>query len=189
MLIPPSGNESVVISYGIVIAKIIFYFKLKGILHPIFFIPNSELCQACKIVNQCYNDKEKSENAIRRSHYLYQMNPLLKKTVIVNGNGHDMAVGFSKYGNKHLYSDTYGRSSILTADDLPSIDTLLHGAKFIRKTTNSKQRRDDIKRFYYYEAELRGKKVYLNVAERDFTGKYGNILHERFLYSITDRLK
>ena len=66
---------------------------------------------------------------------------------------------------------------------------MLFPAKFIRKTTNSKQRRDDIKRFYYYEAEKKKKKVYLNVAERDFTGKYGNILHERFLYSITDRLK
>ncbi len=55
MLIPPSGNESVVISYGIVIAKIIFYFKLKGILHQIFLIPDIQICQGLKISMYVYS--------------------------------------------------------------------------------------------------------------------------------------
>ncbi len=115
------------------------------------------------------------------------MEPLLEKKVTVNGNGHDMPVGFSKYGNKHLYSDTYGRSSILNADDLANIDELLANAKFIRKSAKSKPRKDKIERFYYYEAEVRGKKIYLNVAETDFKTKHGNIWHERFL-NLSKRL-
>ena len=153
------------------------------------FVPDNEVCAACAIVHQCFGDKEKSDNAIRRKHYLHQMEPLLKRKVTVNGNGHDMPVGFSKYGNKHLYSDTHGRSSILNADDLANIDELLANAKFIRKSAKSKPRKDKIERFYYYEVELRGKKIYLNVAETDFKTKHGNIWHERFLYSVTDTLK
>ncbi len=55
MLIPPSGNESVVISYGIVIAKIIFYFKLKGILHQIFLIPGNSAMSGIKISMYVYS--------------------------------------------------------------------------------------------------------------------------------------
>ena len=153
------------------------------------FVPDNELCAACSIVHQCYGDKEKSESAVRRRHYLHQMEPLLKKKVIVNGNGHDMPVGFSKYGNKHIYSDTHGRSSVLDADDLANIDEILAKARFIRKSARSKPRKDKIERFYYYEAELRGKKVYLNVAETDHIMEHGKILHDRFLYSVTDSLK
>lgn len=153
------------------------------------FVPDSEMCAACAIVHQCINSKEKSESAIRRKHYMHLMEPLLRKKVIINGNGHDMAVGFSKYGNKHLYADTYGRSSVLNVDDLVNIDELLANARFIRKSAKSKPRKDKIQRFYYYEVELRGRKIYLNVAETDFKTKYGNIWHERFLYSVTDSLK
>lgn len=153
------------------------------------FVPDNEICAACAIVHQCYGDKEKSENAIRRKHYLHVMEPLLKKKITVNGNGHDMPVGFSKYGNKHLYSDTHGRSSVLNAEDLANIDEILANARFIRKSAKSKPRKDKIERFYYYEAEVRGRKVYLNVAETDYVMEFGKILHDRFLYSVTDNLK
>lgn len=58
-----------------------------------------------------------------------------------------------------------------------------------RPIPNRAEKQSEIDMFYYYEAELRSKKVHLNVAERDFTGNHGNILHERFLCSTTDRLK
>lgn len=153
------------------------------------FRPLNSLCEACAIINECYNDLSKSESAVVKKHYMREMEPLLTKKISVNGNGHPMNVGFSKYGNKHLYSDTFGRSSVLTKDDLASLDSLLAGAKFIKKVAKSKPRRDRIERFYYYEAELHGRKVYLNVGETDIISRTGKIRHDRFLYSITDTIQ
>ena|SRR5574344_1177731 len=62
-------------------------------------------------------------------------------------------------------------------------------AQFIKKVGLSKQRKDDIKRFYYYKSTLRGKTIYLNVAETDFIQNDGKLIHKRFLYSVTDKLK
>ena len=153
------------------------------------FRPLNSLCEACAIINECYNDLSKSESAVVKKHYMREMKPLLTKKISVNGNGHPMNVGFSKYGNKHLYADTFGRSSVLTKDDLASLDSLLAGAKFIKKVAKSKPRRDRIERFYYYEAELHGRKVYLNVGETDIISRTGKIRHDRFLYSITDTIQ
>ncbi len=151
--------------------------------------PDSEKCRACAIINKCFNDKQKTELARERTHYLHEMEPLLKKKVTVDGNGHPIKVGFNKYGNKHLYSDTYGRSSGLQKDDLRNLDKILENAVFVKKVGLSKERNDNIKRFYYYKTTLHGKTIYLNVAEEDFTNKHGNIWHTRFLYSVTDNLK
>lgn len=117
------------------------------------------------------------------------MEHLLTTKVSVNGNGHPMNVGFSKYGNKHLYSDTFGRSRVISKEDLAVLDSILTTAEFIKKASIYKIRKDNIKRFYYYKAELHGKTIYLNVAETDFIAPKGKIKHERFLYSITDSLK
>lgn len=153
------------------------------------FVPGTDKCSACEIVNQCWKDEKKTQRAIERTHYLHEMKPLLSKKVMIKGNGHDMAVSFSKYGNKHLLSDTYGRTRIVQRDDLKEVNKLLDNATFVKKVGLSKERKDAIKRFYYYKADVRGKTVYLNVAETDFIGKYGRTLHDRFLYSITDKLK
>lgn len=153
------------------------------------FRPTNSLCEACAIINECYNDLSKSESAVVKKHYMHEMEPLLTKKISVNGNGHPMNVGFSKYGNKHLYADTFGRSSVLAKDDLASLDSLLARAKFIKKVAKSKPRRDRIERFYYYEAELHGRKVYLNVGETDIVSPTGKIRHDRFLYSITDAIR
>ena len=153
------------------------------------FRPMNSLCEACAIINECYNDLSKSESAVVKKHYLHEMEPLLRKKISVNGNGHQMKVGFSRYANKHLYSDTFGRSSILTKDDLASLDKILAGGKFIKKVAKSKPRTDRIERFYYYEAELRGRTIYLNVAETDIISPSGKIRHDRFLYSVTDRIQ
>ena len=42
------------------------------------FVPDNELCAACRLVRQCYGDKTKSKRAIERTHYLHEMEPLLK---------------------------------------------------------------------------------------------------------------
>lgn len=149
----------------------------------------SEQCRACKILEKCWKEKVRTESNRERLHYMHEMAHLLKKKVAVNGNGHSMSVGFSKYGNKHLYSDIYGRSKVLQKNDLKDVDKLLANAKFIKKVGLSKYRNDGIKRFYYYKTKLRGKIIYLNIAETDDISVRGNIAHERFLYSITDKIK
>lgn len=153
------------------------------------FIPDNELCAACKLVRKCYGDKSKSQRAIERTHYLHLMEPLLKKKVTVKTNGHDMQIGFNKYGNKHLFADTFGRSKVLRKEDLQALDEILANAEFVMMKGLSKKRSDDIKRFYYYKTRLRGETVYLNVAETDFKRPGGKIFHDRFLYSVTDTLK
>ena len=153
------------------------------------YVPQNELCQACELLQKCWKEKVRTESNRERLHYMHEMEPLLKKKVAVNGNGHSMSVGFSKYGNKHLYSDIYGRSKVLQKNDLKDVDKLLANAKFIKKVGLSKYRNDDIKRFYYYEVQLHGRTVYLNVAETDiYTNKKG-LSHNRFLYSVTDSIK
>ena len=120
---------------------------------------------------------------------MHEMEPLLKKKVVVNGNGHNMTVKFNKMGNKHLYSDTFCRTNTVQKEDLKDLDKLLANAKFIKKSGLSKPRKDEVKRFYYYEAQLHGKYVYLNVAEESTTLSNGQIKHYRFLYSVTDSIK
>ena len=44
-------------------------------------------------------------------------------------------------------------------------------------------------RFHYFKGEIDGQTVYLNVAETDKQSKKGVIWHDRFLYSITDKIK
>ncbi len=43
------------------------------------FVPDNELCAACKILQKCAGDREKSARAIERIHYLHEMEPLLSK--------------------------------------------------------------------------------------------------------------
>ena len=153
------------------------------------FVPENELCAACKIINKCYTDKSKSQVAIERIHYLHEMEPLLDKKVTVKGNGHDMHVGFNVKGNKHLYSDTFNRCSGINKEDLAKLDEILSSATFVCKSGLSKPRKDDIKRFYYYRAIVNERTVYMNVAETDYKRPNGKIYHSRFLYSVTDKIK
>lgn len=154
------------------------------------FIPTNSVCAACPLIRECYNDLSRTENAVIRHHYLHnEMAPLLRKKIVVNGNGHPMSVGFSTYGNKHLYSDTFGRSNVLEKTDLATLDKLFDSATFVTKSRLSKPRKDEIKRFYYYKTELHGLTVYLNVGETDYIKRSGKIIHHRFLYSVTDKIK
>lgn len=151
--------------------------------------PNNEQCKACKIFNECWKNEARTENAITRKHYLHEMEQLLDEKVMVSAKERTINVGFTKYGNKHLYSDTFSRTKILLKDDLKNLDVILNGAVFKRTTEVSKPRKDNIKRFYYYQATLRGKIIYLNVAEEEFFDIDNKLRHFRYLYSVTDRIK
>lgn len=153
------------------------------------FLPTNTLCEGCRYIHKCYEDREKTQTSVLRTHYMHEMEPLLKKKVVVNGNGHNMTVKFNKMGNKHLYSDTFYRTNTLQKEDLKDLDKLFANAKFIKKSGLSKPRKDDVKRFYYYEAKLHGKTIYLNVAEKSTLLSSGQIKHYRFLYSVTDSIK
>lgn len=122
-------------------------------------------------------------------HYLHEMVPLIHRKIKVNGNGHRMSVGFRKDDNKHLFSDTFGRTKVIAKDDLARLDTILEKAQFVKKSGLSKTWKDNIKRFYYYKAEVNGQTVYLNVAEEDYKRSDGKYNHKRYLYSITDHIK
>ena len=150
------------------------------------FVPDNELCAACRLVRQCYGDKTKSERAIERTHYLHEMEPLLKVKHEKPIEGGTIKVGFSTYGNKHLFSDTFGRSKVLEKDDLASLDKVLRKATFIESSPLTHPRTDGVDRFYYFEGEIRGKKVRLNVARKADRKDNGFIRITHFLYSIND---
>ena len=161
----------------------------KGNLKLAKFIPEHEICQSCKILQKCVADKTKSQTAIERIHYLHEMEPLLKakKQPMTTKSGEIINVGFSVDGNKHLFSDTFGRSKILQKEDLKHLDELLKKATPIddAECYGSKKKKG-YQHFYYYEAELHKKKVRLNVAK--FTKKHstGWVEVKYFLYSIND---
>lgn len=157
---------------------------------PLAKVPGNELCAACPVIRECAGDISKSQAAIERKHYLREMKPLLKKKVTLDMDGISKTVEFSKEGNKHLYSDTFGRSSVLKKEHLAKLDKVLEKAVYV-KTSNSlsHERKDKIRRFYYLKAEVDGKTVYLNVAETDFITDKGKVVHDCFLYSVTDKIK
>lgn len=150
------------------------------------FVPDNELCTACEILHKCAGDREKTQRAIERTHYLHGMKPLLKKSETLNANGTDIRVGFSAYGNKHLFSDTFGRSSILRKDDLASLDEVLKGAEFMDDAALTHQRTDGIEHFYYFKAQIRGQWVRLNVAKEVKHRPNGFVRVSYYLYSIND---
>ena len=150
------------------------------------FVPENELCQACKIVRQCFGDKSKSARAIERMHYLHEMEPLLSTMYEKSIGDSTIKVGFSSYGNKHLFSDTFGRSSVLQKDDLKQLGNLLESSTFIDDAELTHQRNDNITHFYYYEARLHGRRVRLNVAKEVKVRNNGHIVTKYFLYSIND---
>lgn len=153
-------------------------------------IPNNELCAACPIIRECAGDIAKSQAAIERKHYLREMQPLLRKKVTLEIDGKSKTVEFSKEGNKHLYSDTFGRSSVLKKEHLSKLDKVLEQATYVSTSEGlSHDRKDKIKRFYYLKGTIDGKTVYLNVAETDFTTNKGKVVHDCFLYSVTDKIK
>ena len=150
------------------------------------FIPDNELCAACQLLHKCAGDRTKSERAIERMHYLHEMEPLLKVKYMKPIENGSIKVGFSTHGNKHLLSDTFGRSSVLTKEDLKKLGPVLESSTFIDDSVLKYSRKDNITHFYYYKAELHGRTIRLNVAKEVKFRKNGKPRTRYYLYSIND---
>lgn len=126
----------------------------------------------------------KSPAARLRTKYLGEMRPLLKKKVTqtIEG-GKNIQIGFTTRGNKHLYSDTFTKArGRLKKEDLKYLDKALEQASYIKSAPLSKERTDNIKKFYYFRDNR--KELYYNVAETR-NGKH----IKRYLYSATKKIK
>lgn len=150
------------------------------------FVPDNELCAACKLLNKCAGDRTKTQRAIERTHYLHEMEPLLGKSVTKTAGDKNLNVGFTKYGNSHLFSDTFGRSRILSKDDLKDLGDVLSAASFVEDAPLTHPRTDGIERFYYFKAQIRGQWVRLNVAKQVKHRPNGRDRVLYYLYSVND---
>ena len=150
------------------------------------FVPDNELCAACAILQKCAADKAKSERAIERTHYLHEMEPLLKKKVAKVVKGAKLNIGFTKYGNSHLFSDTFGRTRIVSKEDLKDLGKYLELAQYTDDSSLTHERTDNIVHFYYFKVKVNGKWVRLNVAKeiKQRPNGFKRILY--YVYSVND---
>lgn len=159
----------------------------KGKIKLARFVPDNEVCQACAIFHECAGNAEKSAAAIERKHYLKEMEPLLTRRCAKSVTGDtSISVGFTTYGNKHLFADTFGRSRVLTKDDLKNLDKLLADATYIDESGLTHPRNDGIERFYYFKTTLRGQEIRLNVAKKVYHRPNGQIETSFYVYSVND---
>ena len=151
------------------------------------FVPSNLLCDGCRFIHECYENRAKSESRVLKDHYMHEMEPLLsvKHMMSTGTSGSGIRVGFTKIGNEHLYSDTFGRSKVLRKEDLKSLDQLLTQATYI-DYNDAYGHKYNIERFYYYGAELHGHKIRLNVAKEVRTYRNGKTRIKFYLYSIND---
>lgn len=128
-------------------------------------------------------------SSITRKFYLSKMAKFIglkiKKTL---EDGSSINVVFTKIGNKHLYSDTFGRSRILQKGDLLMLPSILDKATHIKSSKLSKERDDNFTHFHYFRVRLHGKYVFLNVAQETKEGKRKYHI-KNILYAVTDRIK
>jgi SPP1 gp7 family putative phage head morphogenesis protein len=147
-------------------------------------IPDNELCRVCLISKKL---AQKSAAAIERQKYLAEMEHLLKKEVVKQADGKSIVVKFNAKGNKHLYNDTLGRTKTLNKNDLKLLDKELKNSTFVKSAGLSHERKDNIKKFYYFKDKE--KNLYYNVAERRRKREDGSEEIYRFLYSVTSIIK
>lgn len=150
------------------------------------YIPDNEVCAVCELMQRCVGDRTKSQRAIERTHYLHEMKPLLQRTVGKSVNGRNINIGFTKEGNKHLFSDTFGRTRIVNKEDLKNLDAFLEQAEFIDDAALTHSRTDNIEHFYYFKVRINERWVRLNVAKEVTRRENGYIRIKHFLYSIND---
>lgn len=160
--------------------------KYNGTLKLAADIPDNELCGACKIFHQCAGDITKSKTAIERKHYLKEMESLLEVKFSKKTDDKNINVGFSKNGNSHLYSDTFGRTKIVKKDDLKDLGKYLESSEYIEKSSLTHDRDDNIQEFYYFKTKIHNEWVRLNVAKEVVTKKNGRVRVRYYLYSVND---
>lgn len=164
------------------------YFGKKGIAHcskDVSLAKGDD--DPCRILEKVIDAKERSQASIERQKYMQEMKHLLKvKKVKTVDNGKKINVGFSTYGNKHLYSDTFGRTKLLNKEDLKNLDKLLSKAVYIGSSELTHKRKDNIDHFHYFSVEINGGVIRLNVAEYARIKSDGQVFVDYFLYSIND---
>lgn len=130
----------------------------------------------------------RSPAARLRAKYLGEMRPLLKKKVTqtIEG-GKNIRIGFTSKGNKHIYSDIFGRAKDLAKSDLKNLDKALAKASYIKSSAVDKPRKDTISRFHYFKDSE--KELYYNVAEIKHKEKGESPKRFYFLYSVTGYTK
>ena len=163
----------------------------KGGSTKLAFVPENELCAACKLVNQCAGDRSKSQRAIERKHYLEkEMSHLLQEhTEKQVSNNETIKVRFDKDGNKHLFSDTFGRSHVFNKEDLKNINDILRGATYLGESgrDTSRKHSNPYEYFYYFKAILREQPIRLNVGKLvRINKKTGRTMVKYILYSVND---
>jgi len=128
------------------------------------------------------NTSGKSATALLKERYLAAMSPLLSVKIGKTTHDGDIMVRFTKYGNEHLYSDTFGRAKGFKKDDLLTLDKALSKSAYADSAALSHPRKDKITKFYYFKDK--NKNLYYNVAEEVKKGHY-----KRYLYSVTNKIK
>ena len=142
---------------------------------------------AAKKKGDCYAcvNVEKSVTAQQREYYMKAMEPLLNVKIEKEiTDGKIIKVGFSKKGNKHLYSDTFGRCKNIQKGDLVNLDNLLQESYFVGDAELNYEKVENAKRFYYFKANLRGNDIFLNVLKIK-RGRHTSY----FVYSLTDTIR
>lgn len=91
-----------------------------------------------------------------------------------------------KEGNKHLYSDTFGRTRIVTKEDLKNLATYLENAEYIEDSALTHPRTDSIEHFYYFKVHVNDRWVRLNVAKEARIRRNEQVQVQYFLYSVND---
>lgn len=128
--------------------------------------------------------KPQSFASVVRAYYKQKMSEFKHVAIEKDVKGRKIKIGFTSYGNKHLYSDTFRRSKTFSKGDLLDLPNLLRKSTHEKSADLYKDRDDKISKFHYFKVRLHGNIVYLNVAEE----KRGN-KRKRYLYSVTDKIK
>lgn len=117
------------------------------------------------------------------------LNGLKQCKVSMQIKGKDFKVGFRREGNKHLIADLHERNLPIGVNDLRRLPRIMGAARYKASADNADGKThmgiSNIVKFHYFRAEVRGKKFFINVAER----KLKRNKKELFLYSMTDKLK
>ena len=163
----------------------------KGGSTKLAFVPDNDLCAACNLLHHCVNDHTKSNSAIQKTHYIKkEMAHLLQEQIEKEvSQNRTIKVSFNKDGNKHLYSDTFGRSRIFTKEGLKNVNNILSASTFLGEAERdtSRSHSNPYEYFYYFKAILRDQQIRLNVGKLVETNNAsGRISVKYILYSVND---
>ena len=150
------------------------------------FVPDNELCAACRLFHECAGNREKTARAIERKHFQHEMEPLLSKTVTKSIGDKSIKIQFDKKGNGHLYSDVISRTRRMQLEDLKNMDEILERATYIDDAPPAPGHNNGFEHFYYFESEVNGSRVRINVGKRTRRKGNGQQVAEYFCYSVNN---